>query len=161
MHKNSQNSHIQNDARLKVLQAREKHVRSVLEEAQHKLVELTSDPSMYEKVLQKLLEQGLFQLVERNVSVRCREADEQFVRNIIPDAVEEYKQATKQNVTVTLDTQNYLPRDCSGGVELYTFNSKIKSINTLESRLDMISKQILPDIRVALFGSNPNRKFSD
>jgi V-type H+-transporting ATPase subunit E len=96
---------------LKALQAREKHVRNVLEEAQQKLNELTSDPSMYEKVLQKLLEQGLFQLVERNVTVRCREADEQLVRNTIPIASEEYQQATNRKVAVTLDTSNYLPRE--------------------------------------------------
>lgn len=48
-----------------------------------------------------------------------------------------------------------------GGVELYGYKGKIKCSNTLESRLEMISKQLLPDIRVALFGRNPNRKFDD
>lgn len=155
-----QNSHIQNEARLRVLQAREKHVRSVLEEAQNKLVELTEDPSMYQKVVQKLLEQGLFQLVEREVTVRCREADVPMIKNLIPIALEEFEQATNRKCNVTIDTE-YLPSNCAGGVELYAFNGKIKSINTLESRLEMISKQILPDIRIALFGENQNRKFSD
>lgn len=48
-----------------------------------------------------------------------------------------------------------------GGVELFGYRGKIKCSNTLESRLEMISKQLLPDIRVALFGRNPNRKFDD
>lgn len=156
-----QNSHIQNDARLKVLQSREKHIRNVLEEAQRKLVELTRDESMYQKVLQKLLEQGLFQLIEKDVVVRCRQADVNLVKTIIPIAVEEYGNATQRKCNVTLDTENYLSPDCSGGVELYAYHGKIKSVNTLESRLDLISQQLLPDIRVSLFGRNPNRKFND
>jgi len=38
---------------------------------------------------------------------------------------------------------------------------KIKVDNTLEARLAMISEQIQPSIRGALFGANPNRKFFD
>lgn len=38
---------------------------------------------------------------------------------------------------------------------------KIKCVNTLESRLDLVSSQLLPAVRVALFGRNPNRKFDD
>lgn len=106
----SQNSHIQNEARLRVLQAREKHVRSVLEEAQNKLVELTQQPDMYQKVLQKLLEQGLFQLVEREVTVRCREEDVSLLKNLIPIAVEEYEQATKLTCNVKIDTE-FLPKE--------------------------------------------------
>lgn len=33
--------------------------------------------------------------------------------------------------------------------------------NTLESRLELIAQQLLPEIRTALFGRNPNRKFTD
>lgn len=33
--------------------------------------------------------------------------------------------------------------------------------NTLESRLELISQQLVPEIRQALFGRNPNRKFTD
>ena len=34
---------------------------------------------------------------------------------------------------------------------------KIKVDNTLEARLDMIARQILPGIRTKLFGANPSR----
>jgi V-type H+-transporting ATPase subunit E len=40
-------------------------------------------------------------------------------------------------------------------------NGKIKIENTLESRLEMIASQLLPEIRVRLFGRNPGRKFLD
>ena len=38
---------------------------------------------------------------------------------------------------------------------------KIRCVNTLESRLELVSNQLLPSVRVALFGRNPNRKFDD
>lgn len=38
---------------------------------------------------------------------------------------------------------------------------RIKINNTLESRLELIAQQLVPEIRSALFGSNPNRKFTD
>ena len=48
-----------------------------------------------------------------------------------------------------------------GGIELFAQGGKIKVTNTLESRLDLISEQLLPEVRVALFKRNPNRKFDD
>ena len=49
----------------------------------------------------------------------------------------------------------------AGGVELTAAKGKIKCVNTLEGRLELISNQLLPSIRVALFGRNPNRQFDD
>lgn len=51
---------------------------------------------------------------------------------------------------------------CSGGgVEVIAMKGKIRCVNTLESRLELVSNQLLPSVRVALFGRNPNRKFDD
>ncbi len=49
----------------------------------------------------------------------------------------------------------------AGGVELYTLKGKIKVDNTLEARLGMVAEMSLPQVRTSLFGTNPNRKFSD
>lgn len=49
----------------------------------------------------------------------------------------------------------------AGGVEVYNSDGKIKVSNTLESRLDLVAQQMMPEIRVALFGANANRKFLD
>ena len=38
---------------------------------------------------------------------------------------------------------------------------KIKISNTLEARLTMMAELMLPQVRTALFGPNPNRKFMD
>lgn len=40
------------------------------------------------------------------------------------------------------------------------FNSQ-QIPNTLEARLGLISEQLVPEIRTALFGRNPSRKFTD
>ena len=49
----------------------------------------------------------------------------------------------------------------AGGVELLARQGKIKVDNTLEARLNMVAQAKLPQIRNALFGVNPNRKFQD
>jgi len=156
-----QNSHMQNQARIRVLKAREEHIRNVLEEARHKLMEVTKDPNMYQKVLQKLIAQGLFQLLEKDVVIRCRQQDVKLVQNSMNAALQEYQQATGRDSKLTLDQEHFLASDTCGGIELSTNRGKIKITNTLESRLDLISQQLLPEMRIALFGRNPNRKFND
>ena len=49
----------------------------------------------------------------------------------------------------------------SGGVEFMAQNMKFVVENTLESRLDLMSLQMVPALRTILFGRNPNRKFTD
>lgn len=48
-----------------------------------------------------------------------------------------------------------------GGIELLAMKGKIKISNTLDARLDMIARQMIPEIRTNLFGRNTNRKFTD
>lgn len=60
-----------------------------------------------------------------------------------------------------IDKTNYLAEESAGGVEMSAKGGKIKVSSTLESRLDLIAGQIVPQIRTALFGPNPNRKFFD
>lgn len=38
---------------------------------------------------------------------------------------------------------------------------KMKIENTLEARLGLVSRQVIPEMRNAIFGKNPNRKFFD
>ncbi|XP_054160424.1 V-type proton ATPase subunit E-like [Oppia nitens] len=156
-----QNSHMQNMARLKVLKAREEHIRNVNEEARHKLMEVTKDPNLYQKVLQKLIAQSLFQLLEKQVVVRCRQQDIRIVENAMGSAQQEYRDATGKDVEMKLDTESFIGSDSCGGVELIANKGKTKVTNTLESRLELISQQLLPEIRTALFGGNANRKFND
>lgn len=161
LQKKIQSSNMLNQARLKVLKVREDHVRAVLDEARRRLGEVTRDPSKYSSLLQSLITQGLYQLMEANVLVRGRQQDAQLIQNVLPASVEQYKRETGKDVVITLDTDNFLPADSTGGIELTALQGRIKVVNTLESRLEMIAQQLVPAIRTALFGGNASRKFTD
>ncbi|KAJ8032005.1 V-type proton ATPase subunit E [Holothuria leucospilota] len=160
LQKKIQQSNLLNQARLEVLKRREDHVHTILEEARTRLGEVTKDRKRYGDIIHGLLAQGFFQLLEKNVVVRCREADVDLVKERLGDAVKQFKDTAKIDLNVKVDT-DYLPADISGGVELSARNGKIKVLNTLESRLDMISQQMQPKVREMLFGANKNRKFQD
>lgn len=161
LQKKIQSSNMLNQARLRVLKVREDHVRSVLEEARRRLGVVTKSPAEYKKVLEKLILQALYQIMEPQVTLRCRQADVDIVNEVLPIAIDQYKQSMDKEVNVHVDTDVYLPADTCGGIELYALNGRIKVPNTLESRLELISQQLVPEIRNALFGRNTNRKFTD
>jgi len=161
LQKKIQSSNMLNQARLKVLKARDDHVATVLEEATQRLQTISRDRAGYAKILQALLTQGACQLLEPHVLVRCRQVDQSLVEAAIPPALAEYKNIVNKECVFKLDTDNWLSSDCTGGIELLAMKGKIKVNNTLEARLAMISGQILPDVRTSLFGGNPNRKFTD
>ncbi|XP_015908426.1 V-type proton ATPase subunit E [Parasteatoda tepidariorum] len=156
-----QSSNMLNQARLKVLKAREDHIRTVLEEAKKQLHGLTRDQSRYQEVMKNLVLQAVFQLLEKEVSVKCRKQDIPVVESSLKSISDAYQQQVEKPIRITIDKDNCLPSDCAGGVEISAQHGKLKINNTLESRLDMISQQLLPEIRQTLFGSNPNRKFND
>lgn len=52
-----------NQARLKVLKVREDHVRNVLDDARKRLGEVTRDQERYSIILEKLVLQGLYQVM--------------------------------------------------------------------------------------------------
>ena len=171
-----QRSNMQNTGRLKCLKAREDHLRSVLDEATANLSKISGDSQRYPSILKGLMMQGLFQLLEPQVTLRCRRKDEDLVNNLLPECLHELQQVwgersnvcfvvdklnSSMNLQVVVDREHYLPDESAGGVEMYAKGGKIKVTSTLESRLELIAGQIIPQIRTALFGPNPNRKFFD
>lgn len=99
--------------------------------------------------------------MEPAVTIKVRQQDEALVSSILPNCVSQYKEKIKKDVTLKIDKDNCLPADTCGGIELQAQRDRIKISNTLESRLELIAQQLLPEIRSALFGRNPNRKFAD
>lgn len=160
-HKKIQMSHLLNQARLKVLKARDDMISDLLVEARQRLAQIAQDPENYSQLLQGLTLQGFFQLLEPKVTVRCRQQDVEQVQAAVNNIIPIYKEAVKANIIVKIDKERFLPSDICGGVEVYNDNGKIKVSNTLENRLDLLAQQMMPEIRVALFGANPNRKFTD
>lgn len=160
-HKKIQMSNLRNQARLKVLKARDDMITDLLVEARRKLSEIAQDPVKYATLLEGLLLQAFYQLLEPKVTIRCRQQDVEIVQAAVNKNISIYKDAVKSNIVVKIDQERFLPSDICGGVEVYNDNGKIKVSNTLESRLDLLAHQMMPEIRVALFGANPNRKFTD
>lgn len=161
LQKKIQNSNMLNNSRLKVLKAREDHIKTLLVESQHRLAALAQDQNQYKKLLEGLVAQGLFQMLEDKVVIRCRQKDVKLLSEVLEPAVASYKKETGHNVDVTIDNTNYLNPEIAGGVEMLAQGGKIKVVNTLESRLDLISQQMLPELREILFGKNLSRKFHD
>ncbi|XP_042223762.1 V-type proton ATPase subunit E-like [Homarus americanus] len=154
-------SNLLNKSRLEVLKAQESHIKNVLYEAQHKLNPISQDHAAYSKLLEDLLCQGLCQMLEPHLTVRCRRADQTVVEQAIVRALTVYKNISGRDSKLEIDTNNWLPADICGGIELVTNGNRIKISNTLEARLEMLSEQMLPEIRAMLFGANPNRKFDN
>ncbi|XP_046890332.1 V-type proton ATPase subunit E 1-like [Hypomesus transpacificus] len=160
-HKKIQMSNLLNQARLKVLKTRDDMISDLLTEARQRLSQIAKDPERYAVLLEGLIMQGFYQLLEPKVTIRCRQQDVSIVQAAVDKDIPVYKEMVKSNIVVRIDEQRFLPSDISGGVELYNDNGKIKVSNTLESRLDLIAYQMMPEIRVELFGVNPNRRFLD
>uniref|UniRef100_A0A7N8XYR0 ATPase H+ transporting V1 subunit E1b n=1 Tax=Mastacembelus armatus TaxID=205130 RepID=A0A7N8XYR0_9TELE len=154
--KKIQMSNLMNQARLKVLKARDDMISELLNEARQRLANLAKDPAKYSGLLDGLVLQGFYQLLEPKVTVRCRKQDVQLVQ------VSNLLICVCVRVCESVLIVNYKYCNTSlSGIELYNADGKIKVSNTLESRLDLMAQQMMPEVRVALFGANPNRKFMD
>ncbi|XP_031141326.1 V-type proton ATPase subunit E 1a [Sander lucioperca] len=160
-HKKVQMSNLLNQARLKVLKARDDMITDLLNEARQRLAEIAKDTASYSTLLEGLVLQGFYQLLEPKVTIRCRQQDVEMVQAAVNKIIPIYKEAVKRNIVVKIDLERFLPSGICGGVEVYNDNGKIKVSNTLENRLELIAQQMMPEIRVDLFGANPNRKFTD
>ncbi|CAL8085131.1 unnamed protein product [Calicophoron daubneyi] len=158
--KKIQDSNLKNQSRLRVLQSRENHINMLLDEARGRLAKLSTDGQRYQGCLVGLITQGLFQLLEPEAVVKCRRSDVDLVKSLLPHCLATYREQTGTDCKVNI-ANAYLPESCAGGIELSSLDGRIKVVNTLESRLEQISEQLMPKLREILFGVNDNRKFRD
>ncbi|XP_048209542.1 V-type proton ATPase subunit E 2 [Perognathus longimembris pacificus] len=157
--KKIQLSTLRNQARLRVLAARDDLISELLDEAKLRLSRMVADLKAYQELLDKLVLQALVRLLEPVMIVRCRPQDTLMVDTSVQRVLPQYVMATQKQVEIKIDQETFLPLSSLGGVEVYSSNQKIKVSNTLESRLEFLSEQKMPEIRRCLFGANPNRKF--
>ena len=68
---------------------------------------------------------------------------------------------TNKDINIEVDKQNFLNSEKIGGVMLITKRGRLTIDNTIVARLELISQQLLPEIRTTLFGANKNRRFND
>lgn len=112
----------------------------------------------YREIMRLLIIQGLCIMLEKEVFIRILERDKEMVLDLFFEIISQYKQATSQDCKLHLDTTYLIPSN-SGGVILLNFNKNIKVDNTLETRLNYIILQLIPEVKNMLFGKNKNRKY--
>lgn len=109
-----------------MLKVREDHVSSVLDDARKRLGEVTKNETEYKNVLSKLIVQGLYQVMEPKVTLRCRQVDVPLVQAILQTSIDEYKSKMNQDVELFIDDHEFLAADTCGGIELLALNGRIK-----------------------------------
>lgn len=151
-------STIANKIRLKVLEAREDVLSQVFEDASTKLKELSKDKKKYKTVLEGLIEEGAFALLEPSIKVKARKADAKAVKDAIPAATKFYEEKTGKSISIELSDVT-LEDSIAGGIVITNASGKIEVNNTFEERLKILSQQSLPAIRLGIFGPSASRKF--
>lgn len=106
-----EHSNLANEHRLNILKAKENYVQFLKDEAQKQLIILTEDRAKYIIILANLITQGLFRLMENDITIRCRQEDYGLVQRLIPDAIRKYQQQFKQNdISVTVQKNQFLSK---------------------------------------------------
>lgn len=141
-----QNSHMLNLARLRILKARGEHIRNLLDDARKNLLGVTEDKAKYKGLLSKLIEQALYRLMENDIQIRCRQEDLALVKEVLDEALKSYNAHSGSACKAKINEQDFLPVDSCGGVELSAHGGRIRVSNTLANRLEMVNRQLLPEI---------------
>jgi len=147
-------------AKLNKLRARQEKINAIQGEVKQKIQtdELAKDPEF----LKKLIVQGCMMLLERNVQVKCREADKDILSDeLLQEAEQLYAEAlnretqgrvpekkTKLKLTLSEDS---LPEGGLGGVICSCKGGDITVNNTIEARMNLVLDLDKPAIRKQLF----------
>ncbi|KAF0521750.1 putative vacuolar ATP synthase subunit E [Gigaspora margarita] len=149
-----------NKSRLKVLQARQQMLEELFVETRSQLKKISQNKDSYSNLLKDLILQGLYQLMDEKVTVIVKKSELNLAQDAIKIATKTYTDTTRSPVHIEIDEEN-LPEESAGGVILSSHFGRIKINNTLEERLSLAQDEMLPELRVLLFGHSPNRKFFD
>lgn len=151
-----------NQARLRVLRAREECIRAAIGAAHATLATITADQAKYSQLLVSLTAQAMAKVAEPAMQVRCRRADLALVEAAAPKAAAQYARAAGcAPPSVVVNTEAFLPaaaapgfegESCAGGVVVASMDGKIVCANTLDERLAVAHDTNLPVIRKRLFG---------
>ena len=103
--KKIQMSTLRNQARLKVLRARNDLISELLNDAKLRLSRIVTDPEFYQGLLDKLVLQALLRLLEPVVTVRCRPQDHFLVEAAVQRAIPQYTAVSHRCVEVQVDKE--------------------------------------------------------
>lgn len=164
-------SHKKQEANASLIILRATLVDSIKQQVIKRLSSIETNPK-YGDFLTNLIVQGLLSIQEERIQVRCRKVDEKIVQDILGTARDLFIKAVADSTgftptlePLTIDTNNYLPNGytegaveyCLGGVEVVARNGKIVCRNTLDARLELAFKAMLPHIRAFCYGEKPKK----
>lgn len=144
-------------ARFEVGFAKGRVVDDVFEETRGRLKELSGDKE-YPQIVKKLVLQGLYKFRQTS-KVRTRPQDVETAKKAVEEAIKEYKEKTGDDIEVSVDESEPLPKDSPGGVVITCQDGKVSMDNTFTRRLELLGEESMPKVIETLFGKNPNRKF--
>jgi len=157
------------ESRFSVMRRRDDKMKEIKRLVLARLANISTNAS-YPDFIKYLIVQGLLTMAEENVTVHCRREDEKVVEAQLETAAKAFKDAVSKasgftpTLNLHLSKTDYLPpgpqtangaASCCGGVKLTARNGKIVCKNTIESRLDLVYKELQPTIRGLLFGYRP------
>lgn len=152
-------STIGNKTRLRVLDTKDKVLGEILDESEKSLLNLTKDEQKYQPILAGLIEEGLLALLEKSVFIQVREVDLEVAKRSLNQALENFKAKAGYSPKCDIDKTTFLSKNIAGGVVVISGSGKVEVKNTLEERLQILSQEALPGVRLELFGSSATRKF--
>ncbi len=83
-------------------------LKQLKDDAINQLGLISKDEKRYSELLTNLIAQAMFQLIESEVRIKCREKDVKLVERAIQSAIELYKKQLNRDIKVSLLDQ-YLP----------------------------------------------------
>eukprot|EP00343_Euplotes_focardii_P009447 CAMPEP_0205823534 /NCGR_PEP_ID=MMETSP0206-20130828/17138_1 /ASSEMBLY_ACC=CAM_ASM_000279 /TAXON_ID=36767 /ORGANISM="Euplotes focardii, Strain TN1" /LENGTH=248 /DNA_ID=CAMNT_0053120831 /DNA_START=20 /DNA_END=766 /DNA_ORIENTATION=- len=158
-----------NEAKFRVMRERDTKIKELKNETLDRLAEVSRNPK-YPELIRFCISQGLLNLMEAKVTLRCRKEDLEIVQGQVKAAIDMYDDVlhkhsgVKLPCTVVVDEENFLApgpvegsdaESCGGGVELSARGRQLICRNTLDSRLDLAFGMLLPEVRGLLFGTRP------
>ncbi|KAJ1508566.1 hypothetical protein HMI55_000326 [Coelomomyces lativittatus] len=152
-------SNFYNKSKLRVLQLRDDLLNNLNQQSRRKLEAFTQQQEAYRGLMKQLLIQGIYECLESEITIRCREQDSSLLESIMSEVKSETQKKLKMEFQLTLDKSNWLPDSIIGGLNCYTYHGRITVLNTLEARLETCLQELLPTIRVMLYGIPANRRF--
>mmetsp|Transcript_57484 Transcript_57484/g.161249 ORF Transcript_57484/g.161249 Transcript_57484/m.161249 type:complete len:227 (-) Transcript_57484:198-878(-) len=151
-----------NKSRLEKIRARQDVIMQIASDSKGKLQAELKNQAKTQEFITKLIVQGMLMLLEDEVEVRCRAADDALVTSCLPGAQDQYAKAiatetgAKKACKLSLDKSVKLSADCLGGVVLACQRGTITIDNTVDSRMGLVLEQAKPTIRRLLFHGEAN-----
>ena len=149
------------------MKSREELLDELTKTVTQKLSEVSNDASAYEAHIVKLIVQACIKLQETNISIACREVDQDIVKRALPKAEAEFNAFMSSNaanvpdLNLTLSSQ-FLPPPptesehgltCAGGIVASAKHGRIKCDNTFDRRMEQAFEALKPQVRRHLFPS--------